>query len=91
MSANPALVAGRLAPLVVLGVVPKCGLCVVAWGAALAGIGAEACGSGDSWTILGSLIARRLGLSVGELDALFLASAASGAAVYLWLMSKLSR
>ena len=44
--------AGWAGPCVALALVPKCGLCVLAWMLALSGIGVETCGAGPSWTIV---------------------------------------
>lgn len=83
--------AARLAPVVALALVPKCGVCVIAWMAALAGLGVEVCGPSPSWTILGTVMARRLGLPVVDFEVLGLLVLALVAAVYFRLISRVGR
>lgn len=94
-SARPArrrfAAAGWGASLVALVLVPKCALCILAWLAALAGLGVELCGSGPSWALLAAGAARRLGLPAAALAALGALLLATGAFVSWKLVARFTR
>jgi len=58
-----------LAPILAFFLVPKCGLCVLAWVGAVAGLSFAACGSSPSWMFLFSECARQFGWTAAVLAA----------------------
>jgi hypothetical protein len=78
-----------VSPPLFLAIVPKCGMCVVVWAAALAGVRVELCGSTPSWSILASEMERRLCLPVAATEGLALLLVAS-VTFFLWkLLSRI--
>jgi hypothetical protein len=81
---------GIIAPLLVFALVPKCGLCVVAWVAALIGLKVELCGSTPSWNILMTELGRRAGLPAAATGAFAVLLVVALAIVSWKLLSRLA-